>query len=128
MAEGASEQASSLEETSASLQEISAMTRQNADNARQKPCEPQRRGGEDDRHTDRASAEQCPERRNGLLQIDKLTQANAASTRDSASAMTEVRSARMPRFLPPAATGRNVQPARTPEEAIPLDEADLRAF
>ncbi len=35
MAEGATEQASSLEETSASLEEMSSMTKQNADNARQ---------------------------------------------------------------------------------------------
>jgi methyl-accepting chemotaxis protein len=35
MAEGASEQASSLEETSASLEEMASMTRQNADNASQ---------------------------------------------------------------------------------------------
>jgi len=35
MAEGASEQASSLEETSASMEEMASMTRQNADNAGQ---------------------------------------------------------------------------------------------
>ena len=35
MADGASEQAASIEETSSSLEEMSSMTKQNADNARQ---------------------------------------------------------------------------------------------